>query len=77
MNVDQFLNREVDVRSMSKEQNLCFSPIGAMFDRSKVGVIPETIKEMLTLRKSTKKAMLELESEVERIKEELQRRSLV
>jgi DNA polymerase elongation subunit (family B) len=67
--LDQTLNDNSILKTITNGQDVCISSIGAMFKRDKQGHVPKLITELMTERKSTKKNMLNLESEYEKTKD--------
>jgi hypothetical protein len=56
--------------------NLAITANGALYTRDKIGVIPSIIVDYYAERKAVKKEMLSVESEIEEIKAEMERRRL-
>jgi DNA polymerase elongation subunit (family B) len=54
----------------------CWGPNGAKFDKTRRGVIPRVIEEMMGNRKAAKKKMLGREQDLEDIKKEMSRRNI-
>ena len=66
--VDQMMDGSANLEHMAKEQNFAVSSIGAMFKRDGQGFIPKLITDLMAERKTTKKLMLQTESEYEQTK---------
>jgi hypothetical protein len=56
--------------------NLAMTANGALYRRDEIGVIPSIIVDYYAERKEVKKEMLSVESEIEAIKAELERRRI-
>lgn len=67
VSVESLLHREVDL-SVLKKHNFAVAPNGAMFRRDKRGFLPKLMDEMYISRKKTKKQMLSVEREIEKVK---------
>jgi DNA polymerase elongation subunit (family B) len=64
------LLKDSSITSPYVESGAAISPIGAMFTKEKIGILPRLIKEMMAARKTAKSQMLGLESEYEKSKDE-------
>jgi DNA polymerase elongation subunit (family B) len=67
VDVESLLHKEIDL-SILKKHNFAIAPNGAMFRRDKRGFLPKLMDEMYTSRSKTKKEMLAVERQIEKIK---------
>ena len=68
-------NIDIDLYQAMKTLNLAIAANGALYTRDEIGVIPSIIAEYYDERKQVKKEMLSVESELEEIKYEIDRRN--
>ena len=72
VSIDQILNGNYE-----NTNEYAVAANGACFDKSKLGVIPEIVKEIYKNRKNVKIEMLKVETEIENIKKEIEKRKNV
>lgn len=61
---DEPSNLMSSAQKYAKENNKSITANGLMYDRTKQGIMPELLEELLTMRKQTKRTMKELEQEL-------------
>ena len=66
--VDTLLSQEYDLSSL-KDENLCITPNGALFDKSRLGFLPMMMQEMYDDRVKFKKLMLNAKQQYENTKD--------
>lgn len=69
ISMDSLIKETIDV-SPFLEQGYAISPIGALFKKDQVGILPRLIKEMMASRKTAKNQMLSLESDYQTSKDD-------
>lgn len=73
--VEKLVNKSIDL-GVLPELNCAVTANGCLFDKSRDGVLPSIMETIYSERKDVKRAMLSADSEVEKIKEELDRRGV-
>jgi DNA polymerase elongation subunit (family B) len=71
MDVDTFLQKP----KHGIDENKIVTPIGAVYDRTKRGVLPVLVERFMKMRREAKNEMLRLEQEIELIEAELKSRA--